>query len=240
MSDALTAAGAAWDDDPSAGEWILPLWGEFGPAVDAIVPPVYAAYAVVPFPVDGDDGGDRDVDLDGAHDHLDAVLDVLAPRTGDQPVHVGLWEGWGYLYDHGADPATAPGMAIYVSHDDPRWWRWGRQARADRAELRRARAAAGAELAGLRVERPAASPLDCPHRARYLWTGPLRAATALRRHHDLPSLIWPDDRSWFVGIPEYTRELALGGSADLVAAVLADSRLGARPAQPSTVLDIDD
>jgi hypothetical protein len=92
----------------------------------------------------------------------------------------------------------------------------------------------------MRVERPAAAPLDTPYKARFLWTGPLRSALALRRHQAPPSLVWPDDRSWFLAIPEYTREMALGGSADLVAAVLADPSLHARPAAPSTVLEIDD
>ncbi|MCK9795324.1 hypothetical protein M1843_16360 [Isoptericola sp. 4D.3] len=142
MTDDLARAGARWDADPGAGEWILPLLGEFGPTVDAIVPPVYDAYAVVPFPLDEGEPGERDVDLDGVSARLEELLTALAPATGDQPVHVGLWEGWGYLYDQGDDPATAPGLAaLYVSGDRPRWWQRGRAARADRAELRRPAAA---------------------------------------------------------------------------------------------------
>lgn len=241
MSDELARAGAAWDPDPGAGRWMLPLLAELGPRIESTVPPVYDAYAVVPFPLDQGRPEERDVDPDGAYDRLDALLDALAPATGDQPVHVGLWEGWGHLYDHGDDPATAPGMAaFYVSADRPGWWQWGSRARAARAELRRARDEARAELAAMRVERPAAAPLDCPHRARFLWTGPLRSATALRRYGALPSLVWPEDRSWFVGVPEYTREVAVGGTSALVDAVLADPRLDARPAAPATVLDIDD
>lgn len=241
MSDDLARAGARWDDDPSAGEWILPLLGEFGPTVGAIVPPVYDAYAVVPFPLDDDRPEERDVVPEGAYERFATLLEVLGPGTGNQAVHVGLWEGWGFLYDHGEDPATAPGMgALLAVEDRPRWWQRGRQARAVREETRRALAVARAGLADRRVERPAAAPLDYPHRARYLWTGPLGSALALRRHDFLPSVVWPDDRSWFVGIPEYTREAALGGAADLVAAVLADPRLGARTAGPGTELDIDD
>ncbi len=101
-------------------------------------------------------------------------------------------------------------------------------------------AEAAAELAAMRVERPDAAPLDYPHRSRFLWTGPLRSALALRRHDVLPSVVWPEGRSWFLGIPEYAREAALGGPADLVEAVLTDYQLGARRATPSTVLDIDD
>ncbi len=86
MTDDLAAAGARWDDDPTAGEWILPHLGEFGPAVDAIVPPVYDAYAVVPFPRDPD----GDVRQRDAYRLIDDLLERLRPVTGDQPVHVGL------------------------------------------------------------------------------------------------------------------------------------------------------
>ncbi|MFC7876598.1 hypothetical protein [Isoptericola sp. NPDC057391] len=241
MTADLARAGARWDDDPSAGEWILPLLGEFGPTVDAIVPPVYAGYAVVPFPLDDDEPEERDVVPEGAYERLAALLEVFGPRTGEQAVHVGLWEGWGFLYDHGKDPATAPGMGVYLAVEErPRWWQRGREARAVRSEMRRALAEARAELADLRVERPAAAPLAYPERARFLWTGPLGSALALRRHDTLPSIVWPEDRSWFLGIPEYTREAVLGGPADLVAAVGADPRLGARAAGPGTELDIDD
>jgi hypothetical protein len=52
--------------------------------------------------------------------------------------------------------------------------------------------------------------------------------------------MWPEDRSWFVGVPIYSREAAVGGSPGMIDAVLADPRLNARPATPATVLDIDD
>ena len=237
VEEDLARAGARWDDGPGAGAWILPLLDEPGAALAAHVPDVFEDYAVVPFPRDAE----GDVRSGAAFDRLDALLDVLAPWTGDQPVHVGLWEGWGFLFDHGADPVTSPGMAALVLDDDrPRWWQRGRVARARRHELARAQHEAGAAMAEGRVERPGAAPLDTPYMARYLWTGPLRSATALRRQGEPPSLVWPDDRRWFVAVPEYSREAAVGGSRQLVEAVLADARLDARPALPSTVLDIDD
>jgi hypothetical protein len=79
--------------------------------------------------------------------------------------------------------------------------------------------------------------LDLPARRYDLWTGPLRSATAFRHQpQDPPSLIWPQDRSW----PIYANEIAVAGPRALVDAVLADRRLGARPATPDDVLDIDD
>ncbi|GAA1729289.1 hypothetical protein GCM10009809_26050 [Isoptericola hypogeus] len=237
MNDALARAGARWDDDPSAGEWILPLLGDPGAAVEAHVPRGYDAYAVVPYPLD-EDGAVR---VRAADDRLEALLDVLAPHTGDQPVHVGLWEGWGFLYDHGGDPATAPGMAALVASDErPRWWQRGRRAAAVRDELRAVQSEVSAALAGMRLERPATEPLDTPYMARFLWTGPLRSATALRQFGEPPSLVWPHDRSWFLAVPEYTREMAVGGSCELVGTVLSTPGMDARPADLSTVLDIDD
>jgi hypothetical protein len=83
--------------------------------------------------------------------------------------------------------------------------------------------------------------LDLPARRYYLWTGPLRSATAFRHQpQDPPSLIWPEDRSWFVGVPIYANEIAVAGTRVLVNAILTDQRLNAHPATPNDVLDIDD
>lgn len=229
-SRVLQDAGARWDDDASAGAWIAPRLAEFGQGVGHAVPLGYEAYAVVPLDPDAEPQTVPD-----GWDVLARVLDVLAPVTGDQPVHAGVWEGFGYLYDHGADPRTAPGMgvAVLVRGDD------GEEP--DPAEVARVRAEAEARMAARRVERPAAAPLDLPHRAYHLWTGPLRAPLALAAaHSDPPSLLWPDDRAWFVGAPIYTRELAVGASAAVVDALLADPALHARRAAPDDVLDIDD
>ncbi|UZN03898.1 hypothetical protein [Cellulomonas sp. S1-8] len=226
MSDSpyLVAAGAAWDDGPDAGAWIAAGLGPFGASIGHAVPHGYAAYAVVTFR-QADDPGET---LDDA-DVLALVLDVLADATGDQPVHCGLWEGWGFLYDHGADPRGAPGMGAFVA--------WDGDGVPDPAERERALAEAREALALRRVERPAAGRLHLPHRAYHLWTGPLRAALALR-HEAVPSLVWPDDRSWFVGVPIYTREIAVGAAADVVDALVV--RASARRATLDELLDSDD
>jgi hypothetical protein len=91
------------------------------------------------------------------------------------------------------------------------------------------------------VERPDAEPLELPYRNYHLWTGPLRSATAFRHWpHAPPSLIWPEQRSWFVGIPIYTNEIAVAGTPAVVEALMALPRLNARRATPDDVLDIDD
>ena len=74
-----------------------------------------------------------------------------------------------------------------------------------------------------------------------MWGGPLRSALAFRQHpYSPPSLIWPEDRSCFVGAPIYTTEFAMGGSRDLIDAILGDARLNSRLATPNDQLDIDD
>lgn len=230
-SEVLRRAGARWDDGPTAGEWIASRLGEFGPSVGHAVPHGYEAYAVVPlFPR----GADLDDEPQDGYVALERVLDALAPASGDQPVHCGLWEGFGFLYDHGADPRYAPGMGVGVGWDPT-------GPAPDDAEIARARAEAEERLAAHRLERPSAEPLHLPHRAYHLWTGPLRAALALAQlPGDPPSLIWPEDRSWFVAVPIYTREIAVGASRSVVDALLADPVLAARHALPADVLDSDD
>ncbi|SFK14340.1 hypothetical protein [Cellulomonas sp. KH9] len=230
-SEVLRRAGARWDDGPGAGEWIAPLLGELGASVGDAVPLGYEAYAVVPLFPQGAEHDDEPVD---GYVALARLLDALAPATGDQPVHCGLWEGFGFLFDHGADPRHAPGMGVGIGWDPA-------GPVPDAAEIARARAEGEEAMAARRLERPAAEPLDLPHRAYHLWTGPLRAALALRDlPGDAPSLIWPEDRSWFVGVPIYTREVAVGASGAVVDALLADRGLDARRAVPGDVLDIDD
>ena len=230
ISPHLVAAGAAWDDGPDAGGWIAGRLGRFGPSVGHAAPLGYPAYAVVPMPPPDDDlEPDR-----GCFSPIEALLDALAPFTGDQPVHSGMWEGWGWWYDTGADPRTAPGMSAVVS------WPNGDD-RPSQEEIDRALADAGGRLAAERVECPDVEPLDLPYRRYYLWTGPLASATAFRHQSQTPpSLIWPEDRSWFVGVPIYTNEISVAGTTVVVNAVVADPRLNARAATPDDVLDSDD
>jgi hypothetical protein len=229
VSPHLVAVDAAWDDEPDAGCWIADRLGPFGPSVGHAVPLGYPAYAVVPVPPEDDlqpDGGSLSA--------IEALLDVLGPVTGDQPVHSGMWEGWGWWYDTGADPRTAPGIAVSIA------WLEGDDRPAQK-EMARALADAREQLATERVECPDVEPLDLPYRRYYLWTGPLRSAMAFRHQsHNPPSLVWPEDRSWFVGAPIDTNEVAVAGTTVVVDAVVADPRLSAHRATPDDVLGIDD
>jgi hypothetical protein len=229
VSPHLVAVNAAWDDGPDAGYWIVDRLGPFGPSVGHAVPLGYPAYAVVPIPPDDDLQSEG-----GCLSGIEGLLDVLGPLTGDQPVHSGMWDGWAWWYDTGADPRTAPGMDVLIA------WPEGDD-RPAQEEITRSLADARDELGTERVERPDVERLDLPHRRYYLWTGPLPSARAFRHQpHAPPSLIWPEDRSWFVGAPIYTNEIAVAGTTMVVDAIVADPRLSARSATPDDVLDIED
>jgi len=181
----LAAAGATWDEGPTAGGWIAARLGPLGPTVGHAVPRDYDAYAIVEIP------WSAEVDVPSPALVYDALFDVLSPFTGAQVVHSGVWDGFSGLH---------------------------------------------AELSGLDAE-----PLRLPHREYHLWSGPLRSAMAFRHEpHSPPSLIWPDDRSWFVGTPIYSSEIAVGGPPAVIEAIVGDGRLSARRAGPDDELDIDD
>ncbi|QAY69045.1 hypothetical protein [Xylanimonas protaetiae] len=246
MPDRLAAVGARWDGSPAAGDWVAARLGPFGPSVGHAVPHGYAAYAVVPVPRPDDDaGGDpRSGRCCAATTPLSVLLDVLsvlARWTGNQDVHCALWEGWGFLHDPDEDP-LAGSMAVFgwASDGTP----FNTETPTSTPLAASARAEALTELRSRRVPRPAAPPLELPGRRYHLWTGPWRSAGALAHEHaSPPSLVWPDDRAWFVGAPVYTEEIAVGGSAEIVRALLADPALralGARAATVDDVLRIDD
>jgi hypothetical protein len=229
VSPHLLAVDAVWDDRPDAGGWIEDRLGPFGASVGHAVPLGYEAYAVVPIPPDDAPHTDR-----GSLPVIEVLLDVLRPLTGHQPMHFGMWDGWSWWYDTGGDPRTAAGMSVSIA------WPEGND-RPAQGEIDRALADARGELAAQRVECPDVEPLDLPHRRYYLWTGSLLSAIAFRHEpHNPPSLIWPEDRSWFVGAPIYTNEIAVAGTTVVVDTVVDDPRLNARRATPDDVLDIDD
>jgi hypothetical protein len=226
VSPHLLAVGAAWDTGPDSGAWILDRLGPFGPSVGHAVPLGYEAYAVLPIPTD-DAQSER-----GSVPIIEALLDTLDRFTGDQPVHFGIWEGWPIWYDTGTVPRAGVAIGVYWSEDDDP---------PTRDELEQARAEGRELVAPQRVETPDADPLDLVHRRYYLWTGPLRSATAFRHEpHSPPSVIWPEDRAWFAGVPIYTNEIAVAGSTVLIDALIAEPRLGARRETPDDALEGED
>jgi hypothetical protein len=86
-------------------------------------------------------------------------------------------------------------------------------------------------------------PSRSPCLAASTTSGPGRCARHWHSRHQAdsrPSLIWPDVRSWFIGAPIYTNEIAVAGPTGVIDAVLADPLLLARTATRDEELDIDD
>ncbi len=138
---------------------------------------------------------------------LAALLDVLAPFTGEQECCHALWEGYGWLHgppsfvlfayadSEGGSPPPPPQPAPVPE------------------QLRRALAAPRLML---------------PGRDYLLFTGSLRAAMSMGHQvtedwfdPQSPNLLWPLDRSWCLASEIDFDSTLIGGSAELIEAVLA-------------------
>lgn len=75
--------------------------------------------------------------------------------------------------------------------------------------------------------------VELPERAYLLLEGPLDAAGELATplFPQSPNLFWPDDRAWCVTTETDLDSTYLGGTAALIAEILADERLEALPAE---------
>lgn len=246
--------------DVSAGDWIAErLRGPVG-TVGSVVPRGFAAYARVLHPVelhDGrppltwaqvcqltgriphalmqwdaitrsspeaavtgssgvwDDGGVRVGSL--APPTLRALIGVLAPVTGEQDCLHALWEGWGWVDGHG--------VQVSFASDDGRV------------------APATAPAPGVPPEVLALPRLRLPFRDYLLFCGSLQAAPNMGWHVSAswfqpqsPSLFWPANHSWCVGTEIDFDSTLVGGSADLIRAVLTAPGLDAWPVEPDDSL----
>lgn len=166
-----------------------PAWDDGDPAVGSLIPPALAA-----------------------------LLDVLAPATGDQDCFHALWEGWGWV--------DGSGVAVMVS--------FGGEGVAPTPPP---------VVPGVSPEVWALPRLRLPHRDHLLFRGPLPAALDMGWHTSplgfepqSPSLCWPADRGWCVGTEIDFDSTVVGGPADLVEAVLAAPGLEAWPVAPGDSL----
>lgn len=135
---------------------------------------------------------------------LARLLDVLTPSTGDQECFHALWEGYGWL--HGSS------TLMVFAHTDS-----APTAPPQRAGMPR------------ELQQALAAPrLSLPGRNYLLFAGPLRAA--LNMGHQVtddwflpqsPNLLWPADRSWCLASKIDFDSTLIGGSAELIEAVLA-------------------
>jgi hypothetical protein len=252
-------------DDASAGAWIAPtLGGEFG-AVTLQVPSAYAAYVRICHPAKGE--GDTPVSwadvaaatgrqahalmqwhaLVGSPDSLNftgslwcggppqrgdlasapfaALCDLLAAHThSPSACFFGVWEGWAWVHGGGA-----------------------RFTLVTRAELHEGIAPTTEPIPPAFTEQKRdQARLVLPGREYILLAGPLSAASQIGDPHGLqgfqshsPNLMWPADRAWFVASEIDFDSTLVGGTTDLIGAILDDPALDAWPVEPDSSLAYD-
>ena len=145
---------------------------------------------------------------------LSALIDVLAPATGGRDCVHALWEGWGWV-------GGGSSVRALSSRTD------GRPVPAPAPEP------------GVSAEVWALPRLRLPHRDYLLFRGSLRAALDLGWWGapdwflpQSPSLLWPVSQSWCLGTEIDFDSTLVGGSADLVSAILGAPGLEAWSVEP--------
>jgi len=148
---------------------------------------------------------------------LRTLIDVLAPVTGEQDCFHALWEGWGWVDGHG--------VQVTFASDDDRV------------------VPAPVPAPGVPPEVWALPRLRLPGRDYLLFRGPLQAAPNMGWHVSTswfqpqsPSLFWSANQSWCVGTEIDFDSTVVGGSADLIRAVLTAPSLDAWPVGPDDSL----
>jgi hypothetical protein len=205
------------EPDVSVADWIVEADAAWG-VIAGHGPPGFDEYVTVPL-----DGGPVDTDFRSDEDVVRDVV-VLAARFTDTPDRAwsALWDGWGDI-DGGLDTATR-----YVEVLDGRTF--GRVFRPP--ARRRVASAFGRDvMRGPKVDLRGM-------RRYYLFTGAVEhacdwgAAPYLDRPRPIgpPALVWPADHAWCLAADVDDESLTIGGSRDLVDAVLALPDLRAEPA----------
>jgi hypothetical protein len=231
--------------DVSVGGWLAESLDEIDEwvALSCVVPPVFQAYARILHPVSAVRShdapqGPRPADASwsdvagttGRQMHprvqFDSLIGVERGGDRDWEAEVGtlspdLWEELSdVLRHHAADPSSC-----YFALWDG--WGW---------------ASGNVEPAALPAEAVQGPRLSLEARDYLLFDGPLDAWASLfvdrlEGHWQSPQLCWPRDRTWCVATEIDYDSTYIGGSAELVAAVLEDPRFDSYPAQASDRVD---
>lgn len=239
--------------DVSPADWVADGIGSFASGVAGLVPPRFAAYARILHPArsrderpvrwaevaawagrtvhplaqfhaisrphQGAGRGPAPWDEEPSPGHLEpsllaALCDTLARHTGaTDRCWFCLWEGFGWI--HGSPAVAIMGSPGPVPPAFP-------------PEV----------INGPRVR--------LPGRDYLLFSGPLEAAAGMGWQVSAdwfdpqsPNLFWPDERAWLVATEIDLDSTYVGGSADLVDALLADERLEAWRARPTDPISDD-
>jgi hypothetical protein len=246
--------------DVSPGGWVARSIGPFGSGVGGIVPLGFQTYARILHPAVGPDGTavrwSAVAEWSGRAIHPRVQFDPIAkprapalagrrpfaepPRIGNLPPthlaalleilghHTGaayrcwfcLWDGYGWVQGSPAGYWMTAASGL----------RWLRRVGRDPGRIPPAFGPEGRKSPRLRL----------PEREYLLFGGPLAAAAEMGwRPSDgsfdpqSPNLFWPDDQAWCVATEIDLDSTYLGGSAALVADLLADARLESLPVEPT-------
>ncbi|MCA0252847.1 MAG: hypothetical protein LCH76_11285 [Actinobacteria bacterium] len=180
----------------------------------------------------------------------------LSSNTAGDAVTLAIWDGWGELHASG-------GWFIYFPLDDqlPWWQRWYHRAllpvtRRRLERQHRAEKAASIDPAIARaLDRIDGEPgpllLDLPGRGYVLLTATLTEladpawpwSAGIGWHGSfsgpMPSLVWPDDHTWCVATEIDFDSTLVGGSRELVDAILSDDTFEAYEVGPDDDLTWD-
>jgi hypothetical protein len=232
-------------DEVQAADWIRERLHPFGQDVGSVVPAGFGAYARIFHPASI--AGRPDVDmrwtdvaaLSGRRVHPEMQFHAISPPARDPEPRVyeprlgvlsqsqanalvallsrhtttpnscwlSLWEGYGYLH--------AGGMAPLVAARPP----FARlRVRLRRLQLR---------WSMPRRPRPSGPRVRLPGRDYLLFRAPLTEALGWE---DGPNLLWPDDNAWCVASEIDFPYTYVGGSQELIDAIIADPAIEALPA----------
>lgn len=231
----MVAGDLRVSDDVSAGAWIAPrLGGRFG-AVTRTLPSGFAAYARVCHPATGGEGRlvtwPEVAEQTGREAHPVMQWHALVGSTDALNMTGSLWPGadpcrgnvvpdvLARLCDVLADHSSTPERSYFCVWEGYGW-----------------DAGAGAGEPGMRLA----------DRNYLLLTGPLQAALQIghrpmpdRFVPQSPNLFWPADRAWCVASEIDFDSTLIGGTTELVDAIIRAPALDSWPVQPGDSLAHD-
>ena len=240
-------------EEVSAAAWIAPrLGGAFG-AVTRIVPSGFQAYVRICHPVEDNDGGFTTwscvAEATGRQPHALMQWHALVGSSDPLNFEGSLWPH-GYPDDGNLDPEVlGPLCKVLARHtatpDHCFFCLWEGWAWIDRGPYTRGSCAepiqpvfSAEELSRPRVRHP--------DRDYLLLEGPLTAVLQLGDNPGTsmfdpqsPNLFWPNDGAWCVASEIDFDSTLIGGTTDLVDAIVDDPTFDAWPVQPGDSLAAD-
>jgi hypothetical protein len=195
--------------DPEEATWLSERLHPFGQDAGSVVPGGFAAYARISH------------DLEGSLDRkqVEALLPLLTTTAEQPPACFCLWEGYGFFTpDAWVQVFASPGSARRRSAG----WMGTR--------LRTGRRRQPAQL------NPDWPRVRLPNRDYFFARGPLEAALdspwlAAELPYQSPNIWWPADRAWCVASEIDLTWTYVGGSEELIKAILDSTELEAIPAR---------